>query len=304
MKPDIDALWPLCLEIAQRRRDGAALLSPAPAGAAAIEWRNGAGHSLAGDWDPEALQLFALLKPLLDLPPDGPGWAIGQLGQSLDGCVATHGGDSCFVNGPQVLAHLHRLRALSDAVLIGAGTAAIDNPRLTTRRVPGPNPVRVLLDPGLRVPPAARVFTDGQAPSLLVCDPARQAEAAARVGADRVLGVPGLAGGTGAALDLAALQSALRRRGLRVLFVEGGGVTVSRFIAQGRLDRLHLSIAPVLIGGGRPGLQLPRAATMQDALRPASRVFTIGSDVLWDLDLRAVAGSPGRVPRTLVDSRG
>ena len=291
---DIDALWPLCLEIARRRRAGA---EPAAPGGA-IDWRGAEGYALQGRWDAGATLLFALLKPLLDLPADGPNWAVGQLGQSLDGCVATQGGDSNFVNGPQVLVHLHRLRALSDAVVVGAGTVSIDNPRLSTRRVRGPNPVRVVLDPGLRVPATAQVFTDGAAPTLLVCDVARQSEAAARVGAERVLGVPELVAGPGtpgASLDLAALQSALRARGLRVLFVEGGGVTVSRFMAQGRLDRLHLSVAPVLIGGGRPGLQLPRAAAMQDALWPPCRLFTMGNDVLWDLDLRA---APAQVRRS------
>jgi riboflavin biosynthesis pyrimidine reductase len=73
-----------------------------------------------------------------------------------------------------------------------------------------------------------------------------------------------------------------------VLFVEGGGVTVSRFIAQGCLDRLHLSVAPVIIGAGRPGLQLPRSAAMRDCMRPSGRTFRMGVDVLWDLDLRAV----------------
>ena len=289
---EVDAPWPLCLTLAQRRRDG---LPPGdvtrPDGqGSAIEWRGADhGHGLRGPWDAPATQLFALLKPLLDRTADSPAWSVGQLGQSLDGCVATQGGDSSFINGPQVLAHLHRLRALADAVLVGAGTAASDNPRLTTRRVSGPNPVRVLLDPGLRVPADAHVFTDGAAPTLLVCDAARRAEAAARVGADQVIVVPAQADdavAAGAWLDLAALQAALLARGLRVLFVEGGGITVSRFIAQRRLDRLHLSVAPVVIGDGRPGLQLPPAARMQDALRPANSLFTMGQDVLWDLALR------------------
>ncbi|MBT2302315.1 RibD family protein [Variovorax paradoxus] len=265
----VQALWPLCLDIARRRRSGepqATQLVP------------------DDEWDDEAVELLALLQPLLYRPPDGVPWVIGQLGQSLDGCIATRGGDSNYVNGEQVLLHLHRLRALSDAVIVGAGSAAIDNPQLTTRRVAGANPVRVVLDPGLRLAPTLRVFTDRQAPTLLVCDAAREAEAAQRVVADQVLGVPGLVDAKGA-MDLRALLPALQQRGLRVLFVEGGGVTVSHFIAQGCMDRLHLSVAPVLIGGGRPGLLLPQSAAMRDCARPASRVFRMGADVMWDLDL-------------------
>jgi riboflavin biosynthesis pyrimidine reductase len=106
-----------------------------------------------------------------------------------------------------------------------------------------------------------------------------------------VLGVPGLMKNVGGPPDLRVLLSVLQRRGLRVLFVEGGGITVSRFIAQGCMDRLHLSVAPVLIGGGRPGLSLPGSTAMRDCPRPPARVFRMGADVLWDLDLRP-ASSP------------
>ncbi|WP_218668982.1 dihydrofolate reductase family protein [Variovorax sp. KK3] len=232
-----------------------------------------------------------MLKPLLDRPPEGPTWVVGQLGQSLDGCIATRTGDANFVNGPEVLLHLHRLRALCDAIIIGAATAAIDNPQLTTRRVEGANPVRVLIDPGLQLPPTLRAFTDKQAPTLLVCDATRAAEANDRVGADQVLAVPGLTRQDGS-MDVRPMLSALRHRGLRVLFVEGGGVTVTRFVEQDCMDRLHLSIAPVLIGAGRPGLSLPGRAVMRECPRPAAGVFRLGADVLWDLDLRQATHSP------------
>ena len=282
--PGVDALWPLCLQISARG-------APSPADTQApIAWRTAQGCSLQGLWDEHALELFELLKPLLDARRAGTAWAIGQLGQSLDGCVATHGGDSNYVNGPEMLVHLHRLRALCDAVIVGAGTAALDNPQLTTRRVAGPHPARVLLDPALRLPATLRVFCDGQAPTLLACDASRAHEAARRVGADQVLGVSGLARPDGST-DLRALRAALLQRGLGMLFVEGGGITVSRFIEQGCLDRLHLCIAPVIIGAGRPGLQLPRSAAMRDCMRPPSRVYRMGADVLWDLDLRAAASA-------------
>jgi len=270
----VETLWPLCLDLARLRREGDA-----------TSWEATRQALRCGPWDADAARLHDLLAPLLDRPPGGAPWAIGQLGQSLDGHIATRDGDACFINGPEGLAHLHRLRALCDAVLVGAGTVAHDDPQLTTRRVPGPHPVRVVIDPGLGLPPETRVFRDGRAPTLLACDATRRAEAAARVGAHQVLAVPGLDAGPGAPPRLPALVEALRARGLHVLFVEGGGVTVSRFVQQGCLQRLHLMVAPVVIGDGRPGLQLPRAATMGDALRPPCRTFAMGADVLWDLDL-------------------
>lgn len=280
----VDAVWALCLAIA-RRPTGTAL----PAG---VRWDAASGHALDAVWAPEARALFDLLKPLLDGCPGDAGWTVGQLGQSLDGCIATHTGDSCFVNGPEGLVHVHRLRALSDAVIVGAGTAALDDPQLTTRRVPGPNAVRVVLDPSLRVPATARIFHDGQAPTLLVCGDERRAEAEARFGAARVVAVARRADAP--LLPLADVVRALHARGLRRLFVEGGGVTVSAFVQQRCLDRLHLIVAPVVIGGGQRGLTVRPAAAMGDALRPPSRTFALGSDVLWDMDLRA---APAPNPR-------
>src|SRR5438270_2681906 len=80
---------------------------------------------------------------------------VGQIGQSIDGRIATVTGHSKYINGPAGLAHLHRLRALVDAVLVGIGTAVADNPQLTVRRVAGPSPARVVLDPRGRLPPDA-----------------------------------------------------------------------------------------------------------------------------------------------------
>lgn len=277
---DVSTLWPWCIEIARRRRLGL----PAASAGLPICWSAKQGWALQGDWDEQARTVFALMKPLLDRQGADADWIVGQLGQSLDGCIATHHGDACFVNGPEGLTHLHRLRALCDAVIVGAGTMCLDNPQLTTRRVPGDNPTRVVLDPALRVPANARVFTDGQAPTLLVCDIAQRARAETRLGAARVIALPRHAA-LGGRLSLPEVVDALRERGLRLLFVEGGGVTVSAFVQQQCLDRLHLIVAPVVIGGGRPGLQVRRSDAMADALRPPARTFAMGGDVLWDLAL-------------------
>lgn len=279
-----EALWSLCLETVQARRAGRR--STGTAGG----WAS-PGPSFAGALDAEATELLRLLQPVLDAMPDGAPWVIGQLGQSIDGCVATHTGDSNFVGGPQSLRHLHRLRALCDAVIVGAGTVAADDPQLTTRHVEGAHPTRVVIDPALRLPPTARVYTDGQAPTLVVCEARLRAAAHARHGARNVIALDSASNAPGS-LDPADIVAALHQRGLPVLLVEGGGVTVSRFLARGCLDRLHLAVSPVLIGGGRPGLQLPAGSgALGDCQRPIGRVFHLGVDVLWDLDLRPVRGS-------------
>ena len=257
-----------------------------------------AGWTVEGQCSAESADLFALYKPMLDArhrhlqSNSAEPWLVAQLGQSLDGFVATTTGDSYYVTGPESLVHLHRLRALCDAVLVGAGTVAIDNPQLTTRRVPGDNAVRVVLDPGARLDGTAGVFTDGQAPTLWLCDAGSANLARSRLAQQQaraeVVGVPGLldANGEPSAAAARAAVDALAQRGLRLLFVEGGGMTVSRFYRASLLDRLHLVVAPVLIGEGRRGLQAPARPVMADCPRPPVRRLTLGDDLLWDLDLR------------------
>jgi len=180
--------------------------------------------------------------------------------------------------------HLHRLRALCSAVLVGAGTVASDDPQLTVRHVDGDNPVRVVLDPNARLDPRRRVFTDGLARTLVVH---AHGVAAPAPGTAEVLRVPTENG----RLRLDVLLRELNARGLWSVLVEGGGATVSSFLEAGLLDRLHLAIAPLITGDGRPGLTLAARDRIAECVRPAHRVFTMGSDVLFDCDLRATAST-------------
>lgn len=240
-----------------------------------LAWSPASGWRLAGHLPDEARALLDLYLPLLPRHPQAT-LTLGHLGQSLDGYIATDRGESCFVTGPANIIHLHCLRALSDAVLVGAETIAADNPRLTTRLVPGPSPWRVILDPRRRLPLNRHVFQDGAAPTLLVH--AEGLEAPERWGQAELLAVPVREG----RLQLDALVAALHQRGLHRLFIEGGGLTVSSFLAAGLLDRLQVTVAPLLIGGGRRGLSLPAFPALGDCLRPTCRVFRMGGDILFD----------------------
>ncbi len=81
----------------------------------------------------------------------------------------------------------------------------------------------------------------------------------------------------------------LRRRGCARIFVEGGGVTVSAFLQAGLLDRLHVAIAPLIIGDGRPAIRLAPQQKLRDCRRPQYRVFRMGGDMLFDCDLHSDA---------------
>lgn len=213
-----------------------------------------------GEEIPAGEALLDLVQAMADRP-----MAIGQIGQTLDGRIATVSGHSHYVNGEGALDHLHRLRALVDAVLIGGATLAMDDPSLTTRRVPGPNPVRVVLDPSGRALEDRKLFTDGQAPTLVVGPYAPGGSERLDCGAspDRIL-------------------AALRERGLRSVLIEGGPRTLSAFLRAGALDRLHLLMAPKILGSGKPGILLPEAATMASALTPRVSTYPVGDDLLFD----------------------
>ncbi len=207
---------------------------------------------------------------------------IAQIGQSLDGRIATESGDSHYINCPESLDHLHRLRALCDAVIIGASTADMDDPQLTTRRVEGPDPVRVVVDPSGRVPGARKVLSDGMAPSLLITGPGTpEAEAEDYTRVELVLENGGI--------SPPALLAALRDRGLGTILIEGGANTVSRFLAAGVVDYLHVLVAPLILGSGRAGLQLPVIQRVTEGFRPQTRTYQLGADILFDCDLRSSA---------------
>lgn len=206
----------------------------------------------------------AALLDLVELAARGP-VAIGQLGQTLDGRIATTCGHSHYVNGPVALDHLHRLRALVDAVVVGAATVALDDPSLTTRRVEGRNPARVVIDPRGNLPRDRRLFSDGLARTLAV--------GPGRPGAEPL----------GASGEPPAVLAGLADLGLDVVLVEGGARTLSGFLSAGCLARLHLMVAPKLLGSGRPGILLAEVASMDGARQFTVRRHDLGDDTLFDL---------------------
>jgi riboflavin-specific deaminase-like protein len=204
---------------------------------------------------------------------------VGQCGQSIDARIATASGHSHYINGAGGLAHLHRLRAVVDAVVVGVGTALADDPQLTVRHVSGPNPARVVIDPNGRLPATARMFAQDGTRRLVVTRAETKLDLRpdieiVRLPADGQIAPPGIL--------VALLQCGLRR-----ILIEGGSNTVSRFIAAGCLDRLHVIIAPIIIGAGPTSVSLAPVERVDQAIRAPMRVHDLGGDVLLDCDLSA-----------------
>lgn len=232
--------------------------------------------------DPEAAALVERYAPVLSA---GPRLVLAQLGQSLDGFIANRTGAAAVVTGDQNREHRHRLRALVDAVIVGVSTLIADDCRLTVRAVEGPSPVRVLLDPTARAPRTAALLTEGTSP-VLWCVAAGTPIPRPPAPHVEVLQFPVTDGYFAPNRVLAVLAA----RGLNRVLVEGGGRTVSVFLAANALDRIYLTTAPLLVGDGVPGLRFTGA---EDALRAPARRFRLGEDLCVELDLAAARAVPG-----------
>ena len=254
---------------------------------AVVGWRPGAGWDVLLPADDSAHALIDLYLPICSATVARP-ITVGHLGQSLDGFIATHAGESQYVTGEENIRHLHRMRALCDAVVVGAGTVAADDPQLTTRHVSGPSPVRVVLDPTRRLADHYRVFNDDSADTLYVCSRSLAGEGETHFGRATMVAVED----SGVGIDVTEVLRLLRARGCHRIFVEGGGVTVSMFLEANLLDRLQIAIAPLIIGDGRPAIRLSPRSALSDCHRPRYRVFRMGADVLFDCDFGADANSP------------
>ena len=205
---------------------------------------------------------------------------VGQLGQTLDGRIATITGHSKYINGAPGLTHLHRLRAVVDAVVVGVGTAIADNPRLNVRLVTGQHPARVVIDPKARLEPDALVWADDGARRIIIV--ADQVKPNTPPGVE-VISLQSRDG----QLAPADILKALFDRGLERILIEGGADTVSRFMQAGCLDRLHVIVAPIIMGSGRPGFSLPAIEHMDQAVRIKMHAHPLEDEMLFDCDLSA-----------------
>ena len=202
-------------------------------------------------------------------------FVIWKCAASLDGRIAAADGSSQWITSEEARSDAHRLRAESDAVVVGSGTQRVDDPQLTVRHVRvRRQPLRVVVDTRARTPVTARVL-DGVAPTLIAVS--EDADAGHLEGRAIVARLPRGPHG----LDLSALLEVLHEKGVRSLLLEGGPTLAGSFMAAQLVDRIVMYVAPALIGGsGRPALAGPGAPSIGAAVRMRfEQVTRIGPDV-------------------------
>ncbi|HYU40221.1 MAG TPA: bifunctional diaminohydroxyphosphoribosylaminopyrimidine deaminase/5-amino-6-(5-phosphoribosylamino)uracil reductase RibD [Acidimicrobiia bacterium] len=216
---------------------------------------------------PGAAATTRSLAPYLHHRRTGRAWCVLKTAMSLDARTAAADGSSRWITGAAARADAHRLRAESQAVVVGAGTALADQPTLTARDVEPPverQPLRVLLDSRGRVPPTGSLFDPALAPTLVVTTDAAPSTAVDgwRAAGAKVETVPQGGGG----VDLEATLDLLGRHDVVQAMVEGGATLHGGLLAEGLADRIVAYVAPTVLGPrGLPAFPQPDRDTIADA---------------------------------------
>ncbi|MCK9362199.1 MAG: bifunctional diaminohydroxyphosphoribosylaminopyrimidine deaminase/5-amino-6-(5-phosphoribosylamino)uracil reductase RibD [Syntrophales bacterium] len=171
-----------------------------------------------------------------------------KFAQTLDGRIATSSGDSCWISSPPSLRYAHQLRAIHDAILVGAGAVRMDNPKLTCRLVKGRDPLRIVLDSRLALPPDREIFSDGGR-TLAACTGLASLEKK-KLMQQRGVDVLECEGDSRGHVSLSKLLENLGKRGISSVLVEGGAGVATAFLQEDLVDQLLVVVAPKIVGTG------------------------------------------------------
>lgn len=209
-----------------------------------------------------------------------------KFAQTLDGRIATASGDSCWISSSSSLRFAHRLRAIHDAILVGAGTVRMDNPKLTCRLVKGRDPLRIVLDSRLALPLDREIFSDG-GKTIAVCTslaPSEKKKLLEGRGVDILESESDPRGH----VSLSKLLENLGKRGISSVLVEGGAAIATAFLRENLVDQLLVVVAPKIIGTGTNAISGLGIEKMADARNFSfHKVSRRGDDLLLDIRLDA-----------------
>ena len=202
-------------------------------------------------------------------------YIFGHLAQTLDGYIATESGESRYISSIDNLEHLHMLRAISDVVLVGSNTVKFDNPKLTTRLVKGPNPMRVVIDKNDTIKNSCNLLKNKDRKGFkIVSDKLKP-------NYENIFSLP-LKKDEFRITDIISLLKSL---GNKIIFIEGGGNIISHFYRKKSLNRLHLCISPILIGRGISSFIIDKNVKINEAKIKKISYIKMGKDILCNIKL-------------------
>lgn len=243
-----------------------------------------------GMWSSNGWQTFSLYIRLLVAQREAylekRPFLMAHLAQSLDGKIAAVNGNSQWLSNEANLKHAHRLRALHDAVMVGAVTATLDNPKLTVRLVPGKHPTPVIIEgqSDLRVDDLHMMALHEKV--IVLCPEEKQHRVLPQAAKEKILELPISATKDSQERHVLAPSEILKvlyENGISTIFLEGGGQTVSYFLQADCIELLHLHFSPLILGSGRSSFTLPVIDSIDKGLRFKMKHFDLDGEILVEL---------------------
>ena len=200
---------------------------------------------------------------------------IGQIGQSLDGKIALNNGNSHYINEKESITYLHCLRSISDGVLVGVNTIIKDDPFLTTRKIKGLNPIRLIIDPSLKLTNKYNIFKDNNK-NIIFTNSSKEK----KLNNSTIIKFP-------KKNFTLSVYKYLRKNSLKTILIEGGPTTLSHFIEHKFLNYMQFIISPTVIGSGIDSMKLKPISNLKNAIRTKNTINRLGKEIIVTLDFNS-----------------
>ncbi len=217
----------------------------------------------------------SILNILIPILKKNQKLVIAQIGQSIDGRIALNNGKSHYINNPKSIIYLHCLRSISDAIIVGSNTIKKDDPLLTTRKIKGTNPKRIIIDGSLSLNNKYKIFNDGNENIIFT-----KSKKNIRLNNSTIIRLK-------EKNFTKNFITQIKKLKYKNILVEGGSKTISELINNKYIDILQFMIAPILIGSGINSLNLKEIANLNKAIRPKHNFNELENEIIVNLFLNS-----------------
>ena len=217
----------------------------------------------------------SILNILLPILRKNKKLVIAQIGQSIDGRIALNNGNSHYINNPKSIIYLHCLRSISDAIIVGSNTIKKDDPLLTTRKIKGTNPKRIIIDGSLSLNNKYKIFNDGNENIIFT-----KSNKNIRLNNSTIIRLK-------EKNFTKNFITQIKKLKYKNILVEGGSKTISELINNKYIDILQFMIAPILIGSGINSLNLKEISNLDKAIRPKHNFNELENEIIVNLFLNS-----------------